>query len=186
MTCRLLARARTGERPQCPFHGRPGSRMTKRRARRKPPCGVLESCLNTWVTARATGFGLSIRSAELPNPPSLLRVTADHEHVSDYTPPDQAFAESGERSFKLRPVEEDASRLGHAASRSAADRYTPSVFRSQTSVSGEQSAQLTGKRDRRLDLGPADRHALHGEAERHAKPMAERDQLPRIGQAMRG
>jgi hypothetical protein len=48
--------------------------------------------------------------------------TAYHEHVGDQAPPDQALAEGSERPLELYPVEEDASRLGHAASRSAADR----------------------------------------------------------------
>ncbi len=47
---------------------------------------------------------------------------AHDEHVGDHTPPDQALPKGGERPLKLYPVEEDALRLGHAASRSAADR----------------------------------------------------------------
>ena len=48
--------------------------------------------------------------------------TAYHEHVGDHAPPDQALAEGGERPLELYPVEEDTPRLGHAASRSAADK----------------------------------------------------------------
>jgi len=40
----------------------------------------------------------------------------------DHAPPDHALAEGGERPLELYPVEEDAPRLGHAASRSAADK----------------------------------------------------------------
>ena len=47
---------------------------------------------------------------------------AYHEHVGDHAPLDQALAKGGERPLELYPIEEDALRLGHAASRSAADR----------------------------------------------------------------
>ena len=48
--------------------------------------------------------------------------TTYHEHVGDHTPPDQALTEGSECPLELYPVEEDALRLGHAASRSAADK----------------------------------------------------------------
>jgi hypothetical protein len=48
--------------------------------------------------------------------------TAYHEHVGDQAPPDQALAEGSERPLELYPVEEDTPGLGHAASRSAADK----------------------------------------------------------------
>jgi hypothetical protein len=47
---------------------------------------------------------------------------AYHEDAGDHAPPDQALAEGGERPLELYPVEEDAPGLGHAASRSAADK----------------------------------------------------------------
>jgi hypothetical protein len=50
------------------------------------------------------------------------RRIAYHEHVGDHAPPDQALAEGSERPLELYPVEEDTPRLGHAASRSAADK----------------------------------------------------------------
>ena len=43
-------------------------------------------------------------------------------NIGDHAPPDQAFTQGGECALKLGPVEEDTADLGHAASRSAADR----------------------------------------------------------------
>ena len=50
------------------------------------------------------------------------RRAADDEHIGDHSPAYQSLAEYCERPLKLRPVEENACRFGHAASRSAADR----------------------------------------------------------------
>ena len=53
------------------------------------------------------------------------RCSADDEHVRDYASAHQALTKVSERSFELSPVEQDVSGLGHAASKSAAARYTP-------------------------------------------------------------
>jgi hypothetical protein len=50
---------------------------------------------------------------------------ADDENVGDHASADQTVAKVSECSFELRPVQQDVSWLGHAASRSAAARYTP-------------------------------------------------------------
>ena len=47
---------------------------------------------------------------------------ADYEDVRDDTPAGQALAQSGEGAFHLGPAEEDVVSVGHAASRSWADR----------------------------------------------------------------
>ena len=47
---------------------------------------------------------------------------ADDEDVGHYASPDEPVAEGSERLLDLPAVEEDARRLGHAASRSAAER----------------------------------------------------------------
>jgi hypothetical protein len=70
------------------------------------------------------------------------RRAAYHEHIRDDAAPDQALAQGGERPFELCPVEEDAPGSGHAASRSAADRYTP-CFRNAAGARTRASARWT-------------------------------------------
>lgn len=53
------------------------------------------------------------------------RGTACHEHVRDDASAGEPLAQGGEGPFELGPAKKDITRIGHAASRSRADRYTP-------------------------------------------------------------
>jgi hypothetical protein len=53
------------------------------------------------------------------------RCSADDEHIGDHASAHQAIAEVSERPFELRSVKQDVPGFSHAASRSAAARYTP-------------------------------------------------------------
>src|SRR5580692_3234746 len=86
---------------------------------------------------------------------------ADDEHVGDYAPAHQAIPQGSERSFELFSVEQDAPWVGHAASRSAAARYTPCWFVSGPgAIASALRRSLLGKplntKSAILDIGYAD------------------------------
>ena len=68
----------------------------------------------------ADDIGEQAEVVDVPGPGGVFRDVPGF--LKDITAPHKPFAEGGERPFDLRPVEEDTPRLGHAASRPAAER----------------------------------------------------------------
>ena len=79
------------------------------------------------------------------------RGTAHDEHVRHDAPAGQALPEYREGSLDLCPAKENVMRLGHAASKSLTDRYTPCLRNAagaQTSASARWISSSAGNHGR--------------------------------------